>query len=32
LIYEMQRRIERYGVVSLCVGGGLAIATVIEKV
>lgn len=31
LIYEMQRRNERYGVASLCVGGGPAIATVIEK-
>ncbi|MBP2639587.1 MAG: acetyl-CoA acetyltransferase [Firmicutes bacterium] len=31
LIYELQRRNERYGVASLCVGGGPAIATVIEK-
>lgn len=32
LIYEMGRRGERYGVASLCVGGGPAIATVIEKI
>lgn len=31
LIYEMQRRDERYGVASLCVGGGPAIASVFEK-
>lgn len=31
LIYELHRRNERYGVASLCVGGGPAIATVIEK-
>ncbi|EAX47033.1 acetyl-CoA acetyltransferases [Thermosinus carboxydivorans Nor1] len=31
LIYEMNRRGVRYGVASLCVGGGPAIATVIEK-
>lgn len=30
LIYEMQRRKEKYGVASLCVGGGPAIATVLE--
>lgn len=30
LIYEMQRRKEKYGVASLCVGGGPSIATVIE--
>jgi acetyl-CoA C-acetyltransferase len=30
LIYELQRRKEKYGVASLCVGGGPAIATVIE--
>ncbi len=30
LIYELQRRKERYGVASLCVGGGPAIATVLE--
>ncbi|MDR3565499.1 MAG: acetyl-CoA C-acetyltransferase [Negativicutes bacterium] len=31
LLYEMQRQDVRYGVASLCVGGGPAIATVIEK-
>ncbi|MDR3560258.1 MAG: acetyl-CoA C-acetyltransferase [Negativicutes bacterium] len=31
LLYEMRRRDVRYGVASLCVGGGPAIATVIEK-
>lgn len=30
LIYEMQRRKEKYGVASLCVGGGPAIATLIQ--
>lgn len=32
LIYEMGRRQDRYGVASLCVGGGPAIATVIERI
>ena len=31
LIYEMHRRDVRYGLASLCVGGGPAIGTVIEK-
>ncbi len=31
LIYEMGRRKVRYGLTSLCVGGGPAIATVVEK-
>jgi acetyl-CoA C-acetyltransferase len=31
LIYEMHRRDVRYGVASLCVGGGPAIASVFEK-
>ncbi len=31
LIYEMQRRNVRFGLASLCVGGGPAIGTVIEK-
>ena len=30
LIYEMRRRGNKYGVASLCVGGGVAIAIVIE--
>lgn len=32
LIYELKRREEQYGVASLCVGGGPAIATVIENI
>ena len=32
LIYEMQRRGEKYGVASLCVGGGPAMAAVIERI
>ena len=32
LIYEMKRRGVRYGVASLCVGGGPAMATVIENI
>ena len=31
LIHEMHRRDERYGLATLCVGGGPAIATVVEK-
>ena len=31
LIYEMQRRDVRFGLATLCVGGGPAIGTVIEK-
>ncbi|MBR3607604.1 MAG: hypothetical protein IKL51_08545 [Lachnospiraceae bacterium] len=30
LIYEMQRRNSLYGCASLCVGGGPAMATVLE--
>ena len=30
LIYELQRRQGRYGVASLCVGGGPAMATILE--
>ncbi|WP_084159942.1 thiolase family protein [Pelosinus sp. UFO1] len=32
LLYELKRSGERYGVASLCVGGGPAIATVIEAI
>lgn len=32
LLYELKRSSERYGVASLCVGGGPAIATVIEAI
>ena len=31
LIHEMHRRDERYGLATLCVGGGPAIATIVEK-
>jgi acetyl-CoA C-acetyltransferase len=31
LIYELRRREEQYGLATLCVGGGPAIATVIER-
>jgi acetyl-CoA C-acetyltransferase len=31
LIDELERRDERYGLVTLCVGGGMGIATVIER-
>lgn len=31
LLYEMQRRKARYGCASLCVGGGPAMATVVER-
>lgn len=31
LIHELHRRNERYGLATLCVGGGPAIATVVEK-
>jgi acetyl-CoA C-acetyltransferase len=32
LIYEMQRRGERYGLATLCIGGGEAVAVVFERV
>jgi acetyl-CoA acyltransferase len=32
LLYEMQRRGVRYGLVSLCVGGGMGVAGVLEAV
>lgn len=32
LIHEMHRRDERYGLATLCVGGGPAIATIVEKI
>lgn len=32
LLYEMQRRNIRYGVASLCAGGGPAVATIIELI
>jgi acetyl-CoA C-acetyltransferase len=32
LMYEMERRQARYGLVSLCIGGGQGIATIFERV
>ena len=32
LMYEMERRQARYGLVSLCIGGGKGIATIFERV
>jgi acetyl-CoA acyltransferase len=32
LLYEMQRRQARYGIVSMCVGGGMGAAGVFERV
>ena len=32
LMYEMERRGSRYGLVSLCIGGGQGIATIFERV
>lgn len=31
MIDELERREQRYGLVTLCVGGGMGIATVVEK-
>ncbi|HEY7833630.1 MAG TPA: hypothetical protein VIG30_08685 [Ktedonobacterales bacterium] len=32
LLHELARRQERYGVVTLCIGGGMGIAAVFERV
>jgi acetyl-CoA C-acetyltransferase len=32
VIDELERRDQRYGLVTLCVGGGMGIATVVERV
>ncbi len=32
LLHELERRKERYGVVSLCIGGGMGIAALFERV
>ena len=32
LIYEMQRRQARYGLVTMCVGGGMGAAGILERV
>ena len=31
LIHEMERRKSRYGLVTLCIAGGLGIATIVEN-
>lgn len=31
LLYEMERRREKYGLVTLCIGGGQGITTVVES-
>jgi len=31
LLYEMRRRNARYGLATLCIGGGLGVATVVER-
>ena len=31
LLYEMQRRQVRYGIVSMCVGGGMGAAGIFER-
>jgi acetyl-CoA C-acetyltransferase len=32
LMHELERRNARYGLVSLCIGGGQGIATIFERV
>ncbi len=32
LMYEMERRVARYGLVTLCIGGGQGIASIFERV
>ncbi len=32
LIYEMKRRNSRYGLVSLCIGGGEAVSLIVENI
>ncbi|WP_337101467.1 acetyl-CoA C-acetyltransferase [Paenibacillus sp. YIM B09110] len=32
LLYEMRRRVSRYGLASLCIGGGQGIATIVENI
>ena len=31
LLYEMKRRGCKYGIASLCIGGGMGVATIFEK-
>ena len=30
LLYEMKRRNAKYGLATLCVGGGMGVATIVE--
>jgi len=30
-MYELRRREERYGIATLCVGGGMGMATLLER-
>jgi acetyl-CoA C-acetyltransferase len=32
LIDELERRDQRYGLATLCVGGGMGVATIIERI
>jgi acetyl-CoA C-acetyltransferase len=32
LVDELERRDQRYGLATLCVGGGMGIATVVERI
>jgi acetyl-CoA C-acetyltransferase len=32
LIDELERRQKRYGLAALCIGGGMGIATVVERI
>ncbi|MCX8095841.1 MAG: acetyl-CoA C-acetyltransferase, partial [Caldisericia bacterium] len=32
LIYEMKRRSAKYGLVSLCIGGGEAVSLIVENI
>ena len=32
LLYELQRREAKYGLATLCVGGGMGVATIVEKI
>ncbi|MFP3488775.1 acetyl-CoA C-acyltransferase, partial [Staphylococcus sp. SIMBA_130] len=31
LLHEMKRRNERYGLATLCIGGGQGVATIVER-
>ena len=31
LLYEMQKRDERYGMATLCVGGGMGVSVIVER-